>query len=440
MLDRLSVAWLRPALALLGLTGLLTLGACGGGSGAPNNPYSPVTTSPVLIVQPLVATVYSGVPATLSITSGQGPFQAFSSNSTVLPVTQVVSGFSVVLLANKVSQDESVRITIEDAFGSTVNVAVTVKASPILNTLTVAPTGGDCGVSLCSGQTGTASVTASGTAGGGVAGRQIRFEVIYGPFAIITTNPAFPLDKSLTVVTDTNGNASVGIQATVNAPTAPAQIRATDVTSGDQEIANFTVVNSTVPGQSPITVVPASTTISGAYTNTCSTGFRVDNYIYGGNPPYRITVSAPTTVTLVNSTVLTSGGFFEYITNGSCVDPVTFSIFDAAGKQTTSTLSNKPGTAAPPGPTPPAALRITPGTATSASCTGKTFTFVITGGTTDYNVITSPAGATVTPQVVTTSGGTTSISGLLTGSGLTSIVVVDSGIPQQTVTGTLTCN
>ena len=48
--------------------------------------------------------------------------------------------------------------------------------------------------------------------------------------------------------------------------------------------------------------------------------------------------AGPTTVTLVNSTVATSGGFFEYITNGSCVDPLTFSIFDAAGKQVTSTL------------------------------------------------------------------------------------------------------
>jgi hypothetical protein len=438
MLDRPSIAWLRPALTLLGLTGLLALGACGGGSGAPNNPYAPIPVNPVLGVQPLSATVYSGIPTILTITSGQGPFQAFSSNAAVLPVAQNISGYNVVLLANKVAADEDVKITIQDALGATVPVSVTVKNAPILNTLTITPSGTDCGSAVCTGQTAIASVTASGAAGGGLANRQIRFDVVYGPFAIVTTNPAAPLAPTLTVVTDANGNAAVSVQATANAPTAPAQIRATEVTSGQIDVANFTVQNSTVAGQSPLTVVPATTTITAAYNNACSTGFRVDNYIYGGNPPYRITSTFPDKVTLVNSTVATSGGFFEYVTNGGCVDPLVFSIVDSAGKQVTSTLSNKPGTVAPPVVTP-AALRITPAATTSASCTGKTFTLVITGGTTDYNVIASPAGAIVTPQVVTTAGGTTGISGLLTGSGPTTITVVDTGTPQQTVTATITC-
>ena len=39
--NRLSAAWLRPLLGLLATAGVLALSACGGGSGAPNNPYAP---------------------------------------------------------------------------------------------------------------------------------------------------------------------------------------------------------------------------------------------------------------------------------------------------------------------------------------------------------------------------------------------------------------
>ena len=35
---RLS-AWLRPLLTLAALLGVLSLAACGGGNGAPNNPF-----------------------------------------------------------------------------------------------------------------------------------------------------------------------------------------------------------------------------------------------------------------------------------------------------------------------------------------------------------------------------------------------------------------
>ena len=105
----------------------------------------------------------------------------------------------------------------------------------------------ECGsANLCSGATGTASVTAKGVAGAPLAGRQIRFDVVYGPFAIQSTSPATPLVQTLTVVTDTNGAARVGLQADVNATTQPAQIRATDLTTGQQVTGNFTVVNSTV--------------------------------------------------------------------------------------------------------------------------------------------------------------------------------------------------
>jgi len=437
MVERFTTAWLRPALTLLGLTGLLALGACGGGSGAPNNPYVSTPVAPVLTVLPLSLVAYSGVPATLAITGGTAPFQAFSSDQTVLPVAQNVSGYTVVLLPNKVSADQTVIVTVQDAAGQTKPVTVTVKAAPIFNALTFTPSGPDCGAGLCSGQNGTASVTATGPAGAPLASRQIRFDVIYGPIGIATNNPASPVAATLTVATDVNGVATVGVQAQVNAPTQPAQIQATDVTSGQRQVANFTVVNSTIAGQSPLAVQPNTATITGADKNTCSTGFRIDYFIYGGNPPYTVSSTFPASVSLNTNTVNASGGFFEATTNGSCVNPLVFTIVDAAGKQTTASLINQPGTNDPATAAP---LVMSPPSTTSKTCTGSTFTLTVIGGSGSINITASPSGATISPAVVAAGGGTTNISGLLTGSGVTTITAVDSSSPRLITSATITCS
>jgi hypothetical protein len=439
--------WLRPTFALCALAGLLALGGCGGGSGAPNNPFAakPVTPGPLFVLPPN-AVVYSHTPATLQVSGGALPYQAFSSNSAVLPVAQNVDTGVVVLVPGDVAADTPVIITVQDAIGQTATSAVTVRPAPLFNTLTVVPSRTVCGTNaVCSGDTATATVQVTGVAGGGIPNRQVKFDVVLGAFGIQSSNPGQPLVSSLTVVSDATGAARVVLQATVNVPTQPAQIRATDVTTGNSVTASFTIVQQT-DGSAILSVVPPTATITGTFVNQCSVGFRVDYFIYGGTPPYSVSSTFPTAVAIVNSPVLFSGGAFEAVTNGTCVNPVTFTIVDAIGRQTTATLINAPGTEVIPPPTPPPALVITPAAAKPPICVnGTNVGFVLTGGTPPYNVAVAPAGTTantasIAPQVISTNGGGTTVTLNTPGAGFSAAVsAVDSSSPQKSVSATITC-
>ncbi len=427
--------WLRPLFALCALAGLLALGACGGGSGAPNNPFAPgpVAVGPLFVLPP-TAVVYSHTPATLQVSGGKPPYQAFSSNSAVLPVAQNVDTGVVVLVAGDVAADTPAIITVQDAIGQTATSSVTVRPAPLFNTLTVVPSRAVCGTNaVCSGDTATATVQVTGIAGAGIPNRQVKFDVVLGAFGIQSSNPGQPLVSSLTVVSDVNGTARVVLQATVNVPTQPAQIRATDLTTGNSVTASFTIVQQT-DGSAILSVVPPTATITGTFVDQCSAGFRIDYFIFGGTPPYRVSSTFPTAVIIFNSPVLVSGGSFEAVTNGTCVNPLVFTIVDAIGRQVTATLINAPGTTVIPPPTPPAALVIVPASQTAiAPCASKTFIVAVSGGTPSYNVFATPS-ATVTPG---SSPNTFNIA--LPGAGTFTVGAVDSGSPQKTATATITC-
>ncbi|MGI8896606.1 MAG: hypothetical protein ACR2HE_13310, partial [Casimicrobiaceae bacterium] len=179
-------AWLRPVFSLLGLAGLLTLTACGGGSGAPNNAFAPTPPPPgPLVVLPTSATVYPGTPTTLTISGGTPPFRVFSSNSTVLPVTQNVAGNTVLLLANAVSADTATTVTVQDSGAQTTPASILVRPAALFpSALTVIASSAECGAgNLCTGATGTVAVQVNGPAGAPGVGRQVRFDVVYGPFS-----------------------------------------------------------------------------------------------------------------------------------------------------------------------------------------------------------------------------------------------------------------
>jgi hypothetical protein len=442
--NRLSAAWLRPLLGLLATAGVLALSACGGGSGAPNNPYAPGPPTPTaLTLLPATLTVYAATPATLTISGGVAPYRAFSSDPSILPVSLAAGSTTIVLLPAQVGAATNVTVSVQDSAGTTVSAAVVVQTASLLNGLTITPGSAACGTNaICSGQDGVASVTVTAPGGGGTANRPVRFDVISGQFAITSFNPGAPLGSTLTVPSDANGVARVVIKASASAASQSALLQATDVNTGNRVTGQFTIVQ-TIDGSAVLSVVPPDATITSA-TATCSSGFRVDYYIYGGTPPYTVASTFPTAIVLVNTTVAVSGGFFEAVTNGTCVDPLTFTIRDATGLQTTSLLHNMPGTPAGGTPTPLAIAPPGPVTATLAQCTSASgFDFTVSGGTPPYNVVVTAAGAgaagAANPSTVTTSGGSTKVTFTGTPSGAQSVKFTDSSTPALTSTVTINC-
>jgi hypothetical protein len=444
--NRLFRTWLRPIAGLTALAAMLALSACGGGSGPPNNPYAPGPGAVVpLNVLPKTITVYSGVPSTLEVTGGVQPYSAFSSNPTILPISQAVAGTTVLLVPGDVGSSSTVTVTIQDAVGTTVTASVTVTAAPLLaNLITVLPSG-NCGAgnNLCSGGTGTASVVVTSPGGAGIANRQVRFDVVSGSYAIQTNNPALPLAPTLTVVTDGTGKALVGLAVNVGAVTQIASIRATDVTSGNQVTGSFTIQQIT-DGSGVLSVIPTgNTTIKGPDNTQCSSGADVAYYIFGGTPPYSVSVPFPSVVSLIGVPVRTSGGHFDVITNGSCFDSMQFVITDASGRTipggSSATLTNALG-ANPPVVAPPP-LTASPPAYVSGTCLGTTFTFTVVGGTAPYSVSASPIGPTFSPSsVIAASGSSVDVSGLLNASGITTLTFKDQGSPQKTTTTKITCS
>ena len=430
-------AWLRPLMTLAALAGVLSLAACGGGSGSPSSMSGSVGVP--LAITPATATVYSGNPFTFLVTGGTQPYAVLSSDQSALPVVTTLTGNTLVVVPGSVGADTAVTLSIRDAAGQTASAAVTVRPALLLPasiTITGNPNCGASGATLCSGQDGTASVHETGPAGAPLAGRDVRFDVVQGDFSISSTAPGQPLVQTLTLTTDQNGNATVRLVVPTTAATQIATIRATDVAGGSSVVGQFTIAQF-VNGNSVLSIIPTGvTTFTGPDTASCSNGASASFFVFGGTPPYTIATNFPTAVNISGAPVLRSGGAFTITTNGTCFTGLTFAITDAAGRTllTPPTASNVFGTAAPP----PEALVITPTSLTGTCSSGSTFTFLATGGTGTYaNAINPAAGATGNPTI-SPSGASVSVS-FNSGAGTgTFNIIVSSG--SQIRTATLTCS
>ena len=267
MVEPRRTAWLRPFVTLLALVGVLSLAGCGGGSGAPNNPYAPLPPAATpLSVTPTDGVAYSGNPFTLVITGGTLPYTVLSSDQTVIPAVGTLNGNVLVVVPASVGADAVVTLNIRDATGQTTTAVLTVKPQLLLPTSITVTGNTSCGASgatLCSGQNGTASVLLTGPAGAPLPGRAVRFDVVQGNFSLVSTAAGQPLVQSLTTTTDQNGFAVVTLQVPTAATTQIATIRATDVTSGNGISSNFTIVAFN-DGSAVLSVSPTTVTVPGA--------------------------------------------------------------------------------------------------------------------------------------------------------------------------------
>ena len=418
--------------ALLGFAALLS--GCGGGGAVP--PSVVVAPADPLVVFPASLTVYSGTPAVVTIVSGAGPFQAFSSDSVVLPVTQNVSGAAITLVANAieagtpsptggVAADRIVSLTIRDALGRNFAVTATVKASPLLGSIQIIPaastkcasqtpsgTPTSDNASFCSGETATARITVKSSGAVPLPNRQIRYDVVQGAYNFVLDQAGTVLAKAATIVTDQNGQAIVTIKSDAPVPTQVALIRATDLVSGNRVDGSFTIVQAT-DGTPTLSVNPDELKFTATFKGQCGSGSG-DFKIYGGTPPY--TVFNPLTnfftlsvagVAGQSVVVPVSGGTFRASTTGFGCGFINFSITDAAGR-----VLNKPkftseeGATEVPKPAEPSTLVVTPPTVTVACNAGVTVNFAISGGAAPYIVATNRpnTGGTLAPNGASVSG------------------------------------
>ena len=416
--------------AALGLASLIT-GCGGGGAVTPScndNNSCPVVIVPVvippLVVNPSALNAYAGIPVVLTISSGVGPFQVFTSDATVLPVTQVVAGAAITLVPANVDADRAVTLTVRDAAGQTVTVAVTVKATPLIGVMTVTPANKSlCGalgvpigtVAICSGETASASLTLKGANSLPIANRQVRFDVIQGPYSFALDRDATVFAKTITVLTDQNGQALVTLRSDAGVPTQVSLIRGTDIVSGNRVDASFTILQAT-SGTPAFSVSPAKASISGYFVNSCGSG-SVSYVIYGGTAPYTVFSSSTSFLILeVGSTrgqsvvVPRSGGSFDVVAlGGACAGTSTalLTITDATGRVITASFDAIAGTVPLPVAPPPNDLVVTPPDARIVCSDKSIVVFTISGGTVPYTVATDrpyvpPPVAETTPSNGTT--------------------------------------
>ena len=402
------------AAALCAATALIA--GCGGGGATDPFAVPPTAVTPPLVVNPGALNAYPGVPVVLTISSGVGPFQVFSSDSTVLPVTQAVAGAAVTMVANAIDGlDRIVTVTVRDSAGQSTAVSITVKPSPLLGSLAITSvsntqcpgltgnTGTGSGTaaigpraSICTGETAVAQIVLRGANTSPVANRQIRFDVLQGAYNFALDQNGTTLVKAATILTDQNGSAIVTIRADATVATQIALIRATDTLSGNRVDTWFTIVQSTA-GVASFQVSPVKASITGYYVNTCGAG-STSYQIYGGTAPYSVFANSVSTVVLeVGSTrgqtvvVPSSGGSFAAIALGSaCTGTSTtlFTITDATGRVITATFDSIAGTVALPVAPTPDTLIVTPPDAQIVCRAGAVVVFTLSGGTSPYLVAT----------------------------------------------------
>ena len=226
----------------------------------------------------------------------------------------------------------------------------------------------------------------------------------------MSTNPAQPLVPTLTVATDSNGNATVVLSVPANTPTQTGIIRATDVTSGNQITGNFVIQQITVGG------ADARRPAAREYHDHRTRQHALLERRHGDQLHLRRHAAVPgrgefpaARSRCRGTPVLTSGGAFTTTTNGSCFINLTYVITDATGLTIPAgQLSDRhqPARNEPPrrrrrhGP-----FTVTPGAIAKNNCVpANTFQFIMTGGMAPYSVVTTSTTSSTSPVLTPQTG------------------------------------
>lgn len=97
----------------------------------------------------------------------------------------------------------------------------------------------------------------------------------------------------------------------------------------------------------PLSVQPATATVTSNSSTACSAGFAGEFFVYGGAAPYRLDNTAPDAMVLDRTSVSDRGGSFQVNFTGVCIGPALIVIVDKLDKQVVITLNNKLGTTKP---------------------------------------------------------------------------------------------
>ena len=394
-------SWAKHAVVIAALGAMSALlGSCGGGGAASITPTAPPTAPVVALgVLPAAADVFADLPTDFSISGGTGPYTTGSSNIVLVPTPAVsgtaASGFKFTVIAKSANADTSVIITIRDSLGATTTLTLNVKATTLNNAVTISalsPSGTGCGTGICSG--GDARVVVTALLNGiRLTNRPIRFDVFQGDFRFVTPGTNTQV-TSLLINTDENGEAVVRFTVIVTAPTQVATLTSTDTVSGLVRRTNFNIIQQ-VSGVGILSILP-----SGSVTFTagkaavgqpaqCPFGGVVDFYIYGGTPPYTVTVPLPQFLSVFPSIVTTNGGSYR-VTQSGCHTATTL-VTDALNRVLeSSSVIGAPGPAGDAAPVTPAPSLIVSPTTLFVGC-GQTGS-VATSGSGTFTTAISTAG------------------------------------------------
>ncbi len=432
--------------------------ACGGGGAA-----VPTDVGGDLQVLPGVTDMFADTPVTFTISGGQRPYTAFSSNSSVLPLNVTISsGTTFVATATNPAADTAVTITVRDSAGKTASATASVKSTVLLNTIVIKPStnnGNVCGgANVCSGSDAVASVTAQKN-GSALAGRSIRFDVVSGGLGIVSGATTV---ATQTVVTDSFGIAVVTVRAPNLIPSQYSILRATDVTSGQNTSYVLTLGQTIDP--TAIKIIPDNFAWTGAFKDSCVSGALTSHLVTGGTPPYTVRQTIPDFAVITGSPLappsvpvpangttlgINGGTLLVVVTGFTCsigANGNTITVTDAIGRVATFVMGNSVGSLDRPAPGAAITLpvpNLTPNSFTGLGC-GVAFSSFVSQ--------TIPSGYTGTPPVLSVaaleplrvdaqfSSGIITVTRRVTdpGGGATTLVRVSNGVNFADLSITLT--